>query len=89
MLRPPHHLELALAVLIGLAVITVGITSFVRGGLLADALLLTLAALKVRKILLDYLDLRGAPAVWRGLVSAWVFSVSAFALAASAVSVLI
>ncbi len=89
MLRPPYRLEATLAALIGLAVATVSVGSILPGGLLVDAVLLALAALKGRKILLDYLDLRSAPALWRGLVSAWVFAVVAFALATSAASLLI
>ncbi|WP_024509100.1 cytochrome C oxidase subunit IV family protein [Bradyrhizobium sp. ARR65] len=89
MIRPPHHLEATLAVLIGLAITTVGVARMLPGGLLGKAVLLSLAALKGRKILLDYLDLRAAPALWRGLVSAWVFSVAAFALAASTVGLLV
>ena len=74
--------------LVVLAVATVLTPQFVPRGLPADAALLALAALKGRKIALDYLDLRTAPAVWRGLVSAWVFLIAAFAWAASAVGLL-
>jgi hypothetical protein len=36
------------------------------------ALLLAFAAIKGRRIVLDYLDLRAVPALWRGLVSTWI-----------------
>ena len=36
--------------------------------LLGNALLLALAAIKGRRIALDFIDLRAAPSLWRGLV---------------------
>ena len=51
--------------------------------------LLAIAAIKGRRILLDYLDLRSAPALWRGLATAWLMLIVGFAWAASAVSVLL
>ncbi len=88
MLRRLHRLDATLVALVGLAIATVSTPPFVPGALLGDAVLLALAALKGRKILLDYLDLRAAPAVWRGLVTAWVILVTGFAWAASAVAFL-
>jgi hypothetical protein len=88
MLRLLNRLDATLVALVGLAIATVSTPRFVPGALLGDAVLLALAALKGRKILLDYLDLRSAPAVWRGLVTAWVIFVTAFAWAASAVAFL-
>ena len=69
-----HRLDATLVALVGLAIATVSTPRFVPGALLGDAVLLALAALKGRKILLDYLDLRAAPAVWRGLVKHGFFS---------------
>ena len=83
-----HRLDATLVALIGLAIATVSTPRFVPGALLRDAVMLALAALKGRKILLDYLGLRAAPALWRGLVTAWVIFVTAFAWAASAVAFL-
>ena len=88
MLRLLNRLDATLVALVGLAIATVSTPRFVPGALLGDAVLLALAALKGRKILLDYLDLRSAPAVWRRLVTAWVIFVTAFAWAASAVAFL-
>ncbi|WP_371090216.1 cytochrome C oxidase subunit IV family protein [Bradyrhizobium sp. WSM2254] len=75
----PDRLDLTWIVLIGLALATVLVPSLVTRLLLGNALLLTFAALKGRRIVLDFLDLRAAPALWRGLVSAWVVIVLLFA----------
>jgi hypothetical protein len=88
MLRRLHRLDLSLFVLIGLAVATVWASRVFPGTLPGNAILLTLAAFKGRRIALDYLDLRNAPALWRGLVNAWVLLVAAFAWASSAVTFL-
>ena len=83
-----HRIDATLAVLAVLATATILTPLLVPRVLTADAVLLALAALKGRKIALDYLDLRTAPAMWRGLVSAWVFLIAAFAFATSAVAFL-
>ncbi|MDA9490263.1 cytochrome C oxidase subunit IV family protein [Bradyrhizobium sp. CCBAU 11361] len=85
----PGRLDLTWIVLIGLALATVLVPSLVTRPLLGNALLLTFAALKGRRIVLDFLDLRAAPALWRGLVSAWVVIVLLFAWSVSAVVALI
>nr|WP_249209894.1 cytochrome C oxidase subunit IV family protein [Bradyrhizobium manausense] len=71
--------------MIGLALATLLVPPLVARPLLGNALLLTFAALKGRRIVLDFLDLRAAPALWRGLVSAWVLVVVLFAWLASAI----
>ncbi|WP_082908123.1 MULTISPECIES: cytochrome C oxidase subunit IV family protein [Bradyrhizobium] len=68
----PDRLDMTWIVLIGLALATILVPSLVPRPLLANALLLALAAMKGRRIVLDYLDLRAAPALWRGLVTAWI-----------------
>jgi len=78
------RLDITWITLIGLALATVLIPSLVARPLLANALLLTFAALKGRRLVLDFLDLRTAPALWRGLVSAWILIVVLFAWLASA-----
>ena len=83
------RLDVAWIVLVGLAFATLAVSYSPLGALLTDALVLMLAALKGRKIVLDYLDLRTAPALWRGLVTAWVIGIAAFAWIAAAVRVLI
>ncbi|MDA9451727.1 MULTISPECIES: cytochrome C oxidase subunit IV family protein [Bradyrhizobium] len=85
----PDRLDVTWIVLIGLALATILIPPLVSRPLFANALLLTFAALKGRRIVLDFLDLRSAPALWRGIVSAWVFIVVLFAWLASAVVALI
>ncbi|WP_370205720.1 MULTISPECIES: cytochrome C oxidase subunit IV family protein [Bradyrhizobium] len=85
----PDRLDLTWIVLVGLALATVLVPSLVTRPLLGNALLLAFAALKGRRIVLDFLDLRAAPALWRGLVSAWVVIVVLFAWSVSAVVALI
>lgn len=85
----PDRLDIAWIMLVGLALATILVPPLVSRPLLANALLLTFAAVKGRRIVLDFLDLRSAPALWRGIVSAWVVIVVLFAWLASAVVVLI
>lgn len=75
--------------LIGLALATILVPSLVPRPLLGNALVLALAAIKGRRIALDFLDLRAAPALWRGLVSAWILVVVLFVWLTSAVVALI
>lgn len=75
----PDRLDVARITLIGLALATILVPPLVSRPLLANALLLTFAAVKGRRIVLDFLDLRSAPALWRGIVSARVFIVVLFA----------
>jgi hypothetical protein len=88
-----HPLEATLIVLVGLAVATLCasrvLPGFLPGVLLANVILLGLALLKGRWILLDFLGLRTAPAIWRALVTAWVLGVVSFAFAVSAARLLI
>ncbi|MBR0927993.1 cytochrome C oxidase subunit IV family protein [Bradyrhizobium diazoefficiens] len=85
----PDRLDIAWMTLIGLALATLLVPTLVSRPLFANALLLTFAALKGRRIVLDFLDLQSAPALWRGLVSAWVVLVVLFAWLASAIVALI
>jgi len=85
----PDRLDIAWMTLIGLALATLLVPTLVSRPLFANALLLTFAALKGRRIVLDFLDLRSAPALWRGLVSAWVVIVVLFAWLASVIVALI
>lgn len=84
-----HPLETTLVVLVGLAITTLLASRHLTAGPAASAVMLGLAVLKGRRILLDFLGLRAAPAVWRGLVTAWVVGVASFAWAASAARLLI
>ena len=81
------RLDVTWAVLIGLAIATVLVPWLVPRALFASAIVLALAAVKGHRIVLDYLNLRAAPALWRGLVSAWVVILVLFAWLASAAAV--
>jgi hypothetical protein len=85
----PDRLDITWLALIGLALATILVPPLVPRPLLGNALLLALAAVKGRRIALDFLDLRAAPALWRGLVSAWILIVVLFAWLTSAVVALI
>jgi len=85
----PDRLDVTLIVLIGLALATLLVPPLLPRPLLANALVLALAAIKGRQITLDFLDLRVAPALWRGLVSAWIIILVLFAWLASAAIALI
>ncbi|MDE5440957.1 hypothetical protein GWG65_05710 [Bradyrhizobium sp. CSA207] len=85
----PNRLDITWIALIGLALATLLIPPLLPRPLFGNALLLAFAAVKGRRIVLDFLDLRTAPALWRGLVSAWIFIVLLFAwLASAAVAVI-
>jgi len=86
MQRPPDRLDLALIALIALAFATMALAGLTRDSVLVDGAVLAIAAIKGRRILLDYLDLRSAPALWRGLATAWLMLIVGFAWAVSAVS---
>ncbi|MGV7213332.1 cytochrome C oxidase subunit IV family protein [Bradyrhizobium sp. UFLA05-112] len=83
------RLDVTWAVLIGLTIATVLVPWLVPGALFANAVVLVLAAVKGHRIVLDYLDLRAAPAPWRGLVSTWIAILVLFAWLASAAVALI
>jgi len=85
----PDRLNVTSIVLIGLALATILLPPLMPRPLLGNALLLALAAIKGRRIALDFMDLRTAPALWRGLVVAWILIVVLFAWVASAVVALI
>ena len=85
----PDRLDITWIALIGLALATILVPPLVPLPPLANALLLAFAAIKGRRIALDFLDLRAAPAIWRGLVSAWIVILVLFAWLASAIVALI
>jgi hypothetical protein len=85
----PDRLDITWIALIGLALATLLLPPLLPRPLLANALVLVLAAIKGRRIALDFLDLRAAPALWRGLVSAWIVILVLFAWLASAIVTLI
>ncbi|MCS3725047.1 cytochrome C oxidase subunit IV family protein [Bradyrhizobium betae] len=85
----PDRLNVTWVVLIGLALATILLPPLMPRPLLGNALLLALAAIKGRRIALDFMDLRNVPTLWRGLVGAWILIVVLFAWLASAVVALI
>jgi hypothetical protein len=85
----PDRLDITWIALIGLALATLLLPPLLPRPLLANALVLVLAAIKGRRIALDFLDLRVAPALWRGLVGAWIVVLVLFAWLASAIVTLI
>jgi hypothetical protein len=85
----PGRLDITWIALIALALATILLPPLLPRPLLANAVLLALAAIKGRRIALDFMDLRAVPALWRGLVSAWIVIVLLFAWLASAVIALI
>lgn len=86
---PMDRLDLTLLVLVALtlgglvAVLTVPSTHLV------DGLLLGASVVKGRQLVLNYLGLREAPALWRRLIVGWVFAVAVLAAATVAIGVLI
>lgn len=88
-MRMSDRLDITWIVLIGLALATLLLPPLLPRPLLANVLVLVLAAIKGRRIALDFLDLRAAPALWRGLVSAWIVILALFAWFASAIVSLI
>ncbi|MBR0773361.1 cytochrome C oxidase subunit IV family protein [Bradyrhizobium diazoefficiens] len=85
----PDRLDITWIVLIALALATIVLPPLVPRALPGNAVLLALAAIKGRRIALDFMDLRAVPALWRGLVSAWIVVVVLFAWLASAAVTLI
>ncbi|MEP6836704.1 MAG: hypothetical protein ABJA75_01525 [Bradyrhizobium sp.] len=83
-----HRLDATLFILVCLALATLGASWILPPTLLGNAVLLGLAVLKGQRILLDYLGLRTALPIWRGLVGAWVLAVASFAWLASAAALL-
>ena len=85
----PDRLNLTWIVLIRLALATILVPPLMPRPLLGIAALLAFAAIKGRRLVLDFLDLRAAPPLWRGIVSAWIVTVLLFAWLASAIVALI
>ena len=84
----PDRLDLTLIALVALAAGTMAFAGAGRGLLLGNGAVLAIAAIKGRRILLDYLGLRSAPPLWRGLVTAWLLLVVGFGWAVSVVTAL-
>ncbi|MGJ4930046.1 cytochrome C oxidase subunit IV family protein [Bradyrhizobium sp. HKCCYLS2038] len=87
MLRDPFNL--AWLQLLSFAAATLAVSLLVPNRWLLDALVLSLAVAKGRVIVLDYLGLRQAPALWRGLLTTWLAGLAAFAALAVVVRALV
>nr|WP_244670779.1 cytochrome C oxidase subunit IV family protein [Rhodoplanes elegans] len=74
--------------MIGLAVASLAVTMVLPYGAAASALVLAAAVLKGRVVVLDFLGLRDAPAVWRGLIVGWVVLIGTIAWLAATASLL-
>jgi cytochrome c oxidase subunit IV len=83
------RLDFAWLALMALALTTMVLVGVVRNAALVDGAVLAIAAIKGRRILLDYLNLRSAPAIWRGLATAWLMLIVGFGWAVSTVSALL
>jgi hypothetical protein len=79
------RLDATWVALIGLAIAT----TLLPRAIVANAVVLAFAAVKGRRIVLDYLDLRHAPALWRVLVTAWILTVVLLGWLATAATALI
>jgi Prokaryotic Cytochrome C oxidase subunit IV len=68
-----------------LLVLATGATYCLRAdgfvGFAAGAGTLTIAYVKGRTIILDFMELRQAPLVWRGILEGWLFGVSVLVFA--------
>jgi hypothetical protein len=84
-----NRLDLTWAMLIGLAIATVMVSSLIPRTLVANGVVLAFAVVKGRRIVLDYLDLRAAPALWRGVLTTWMLLIALFAWLAGAATALI
>lgn len=85
----PDRLDIAWIVLVALALATMILIRVVGNPALVDGAVLVIAAVKGRRLLLDYLGLRNAPALWRGLATAWLLLITGSACALSVVSALL
>lgn len=83
------RLDLAWIMLLGLALATVAVSASGAAALPGNTLVLILAVIKGRIVILDYLGLRAAPALWRGLVTGWVIGLATFGWASAALRSLI
>lgn len=86
-MRSLDRLDLTLIALVALAAATMVFAGAGRG--LANGAVLASAAIKGRRILLDYLDLRSAPPLWRDLATAWLILVVGLAWITSVVTALV
>ena len=66
------RLNVAWLQLLALAIATLAAASLLPSRWLIDAVVLSLAMAKGRVIVLDFLGLRHAPALWRGLLTTWL-----------------
>ncbi|MDC7788477.1 cytochrome C oxidase subunit IV family protein [Rhodoplanes sp. TEM] len=80
--------DAAAARLIVLALASLAVTVAAPAGAAANALVIGAAVLKGRIVVLDFLGLRTAPPLWRGLVGGWGVLVGTLAWLAAAAALL-
>ena len=83
------RLNLAWLQLLSFAIVTLAASLLLPSRWLVDALVLLLAAVKGRVIVLDFLGLRHAPALWRGLLTTWLIGLVVLAGIAVAIRALV
>ncbi|WP_316231105.1 cytochrome C oxidase subunit IV family protein [Bradyrhizobium sp. SZCCHNR1051] len=83
------RLDRAWLQLLALAIATLAASLLLPSRWLVDAAALLLALAKGRVIVLDFLSLRDAPALWRGLLTTWLAALVALAGLAVAIRALI
>ncbi|CAL75649.1 conserved hypothetical protein; putative signal peptide [Bradyrhizobium sp. ORS 278] len=83
------RLDRAWLQLLSFAMATLATSLLVPNRWLADALILSFAVAKGRVVVCDYLGLRQAPALWRGLLIAWLTGLTTFAALALAIRALV
>ena len=66
------RLNVAWLQLLALAIATLAAASLLPSRWLIDAVVLSLVMAKGRVIVLEFLGLRHAPALWRGLLTTWL-----------------
>ena len=71
--RQPHHRTLVVLVLATLAAFWM--RSDISAGLAIGLGTLAIAYLKGRQVILDFMELRHAPVLWRGLIEGWLLLV--------------
>lgn len=80
--------DAAVVMLIGLAGASLAASMVLPYGTVVNALVLAAAMLKGRVVVLDFLGLRRAPALWRGLVVGWVMLIGMVAWLGATASLL-
>lgn len=79
-----ERLNSTLLLLLLLSLATVAVAGAGWPSLASDVAILAMAAIKGRRIALDYLGLRAAPPLWRALITVWLALLASLAFAGAA-----